>query len=517
MAVTTDFAAQDLIDEEIAAEIQRHKEHLQALKIRRNAHCAVNKLPSDVLTYILLFCKLHAEAISSEHDAFSRHAYSQWIVLLRVCHSWHDHIMQTPRFWSTINLYSPQAWNMFARSKAALLRVQGNSFPRTASPPWPLVQHAISQSPRLQHLSLYFSDCDALSQALTLIPPDSSAPRLVQLEITVEEDLGEFYGRFWENLPSLRSLSLDGFPLPLIQTHTIRCLTHLRIGPSSLGVAIPWLLRALEALPNIEDLDISDLNSPLVGSDFPSVSLPHLSVFRVASYDFSTLSILDYLVVPSSSRIELAYGLVETTDLQETDLHALKNAMMRFVSSASSVNAVKISFDNVFEITVYLPDDIYDPPDFGTPSIYCALPILPGDDTRTLLRLCKLIPLHKTSILTLFGFTATYVGKGYLSFIPSSSSLHTLILDSCSVQVLQQLVMPRNVVHPPNPELECIHFIDTAFHNKKGRYNMYITLGNILRERKRRMMSIQMVALEGCDIESWAVRGLEQLVEVQVL
>ncbi|KAJ8520045.1 hypothetical protein ONZ45_g3074 [Pleurotus djamor] len=122
MAIATDFAAQRLVDEEIAAEIKRHHEHIKVLKIRRNSFCAVNQLPNDVLTHVFHFVKLRAEA-SSADGVFSPRAYSRWTVLLRVCHAWRELIINTPSFWSTINLNSSNAWGMLALSKCALLRI----------------------------------------------------------------------------------------------------------------------------------------------------------------------------------------------------------------------------------------------------------------------------------------------------------------------------------------------------------------------------------------------------------
>ncbi|KAJ8480847.1 hypothetical protein ONZ45_g15510 [Pleurotus djamor] len=513
MAIATDFAAQNLVDEEIVAEIKQHTARIKALKIRRNSYCAVNRLPDDVLKTILLFVKSQAE-MSASSRMFTSRPYSQWVVLLSVCYAWHDLIMDDPRFWSTINLNTLHAPRMLDLSKSAPLEIQLRVHTNAGEGLWSLVTRAISQSHRLKRLEMHLPDSTALSTCFNLIAANS-APHLELLSIVVDTETGDVSWAVWSTLPSLRWLDLYQAPLPLI-THfeSMPHLTRLNItlsGNTDQRVTVPWLLRTLNFLPNIQTLSISSLYGPSVDPTAQQVSLPSLRTLGLCSGDATTLSILNNLTPPPSSSISIYYEVVEIDSLRVTDLTGLKLAMSRISSPATSIHAVDISFCGIFELTIHLREDGPDPARFLSPCIYCSFPSLPEEDTHIFLKLCEVIPLAEISSLSLSWMSPTHG----LSFIPSSPKVKTLVLHHCDIQVLRTLNKSNLATHPPNPELRYILFQDTCFYNRRGHKNgMYVVLRNILRERKQYMIPIKKVTFEGCEIRESQVKYLQELVEV---
>ncbi|KAJ8508064.1 hypothetical protein ONZ45_g9625 [Pleurotus djamor] len=198
MAIQTNFAAQSLIDEEIDAEIKRHEQTMKALNIRRNVYCAVNQLPNDVLTSI--FTAVQREARASEppyHVVFTK-----WIAISHVCQAWHDLVVNNPRFWSCIDLNSNQVSRMLALSNDSPLEVLCR-IPRSASERfWSLVAATMSQNGRLESLSMDVDDPDAFPRLLAMIPSNSSAPHMRQLDIRAL-GRGELPGNIWADMPSL--------------------------------------------------------------------------------------------------------------------------------------------------------------------------------------------------------------------------------------------------------------------------------------------------------------------------
>ncbi|KAJ8502474.1 hypothetical protein ONZ45_g11712 [Pleurotus djamor] len=519
MALKTDLAAQRRVDEEIAAEIERHKECVKALKIRRNSFCAVNQLPNDVLTHILLFVKLQAEA-SSDAGAFSSEAYSEWIGLLRVCHLWYDSMQGHPRFWTTISLDSPHVLRMWDLSKAAPLEIM-------FSVPWDagdsllsLVSRVISESHRLQDLEMNAQDYNALSKVLSLIPASSSVANLERLNIVVDADWGEASGTLWSKMPSLRSLRLFGAPLssipnPKSMQHLKELLINVRGLHPDQRVSIPWLLKTLRFLPNLHSLDIPNLFGPSVDPDCQPVSLPCLQSLNLVSDDASTLTIFNNLIIPPSANIEIVYMDNHTDAIGSADMSGLKSTVARIVSTVTSVEEIAITLSGLyFEITVTfnLPHEgSSHPPSSMKPYLRCTFPPIHSDNTDILLQVCALFPFGETSTLSLAGVAAC---EG-LSFIPSSPKIHTLVLRDCDIQVLRSLVKPKDAPRPPNPNLRSIHFYKTPFRNKRRQRNgMFSLLCDILRERAAYLMPIKVVKFEECNVGYVQVEDLQELAEV---
>ncbi|KAJ8520028.1 hypothetical protein ONZ45_g3060 [Pleurotus djamor] len=514
MAIATDFNAQNLIDEEIVAEVKRHKEHIKALNIRRNTYCAVNQLPDDVLRAIFLFVKLEAEA-SCPYTAFGPDTHAQWVVLLRVCHAWHDQIVGDPQFWTRINLNSPHASKMLVLSKAALLSISVMIPTDVGDSLCPLIDRLISQGPRLRELWMDLPDHTALSKVLTPISSNNSASLLERLTISVERDTGHFSGAAWFGLSSLRSLSLFGAPLPShAHFESMPHLTHLGIGGIHIDhcATIPWLLSTLKCLPNIQKIIIFGLRGPGADPNFQPVTLPRLQFLQLSSSDASTLSIFNKPIIPTSPSLQIFYERVRIDALRVADISGLKSAISKVISSAMSMKMVSVMLNkDLFELAVHIGHDDHESTHLPQPSFLCWLPCVAQEDMHVLLRLCALIPFAEAPTLSLEGLTAN---NGH-TFIRSSPKMVTLILRNCDIQMLRLLFKSKYSPQPPNPELRCIRFHKACFRNKRGHKNgMYVALRDILQERKLYEMSIRNLTFEECDMTDSQVKYLQELVEV---
>ncbi|KAJ8502724.1 hypothetical protein ONZ45_g11494 [Pleurotus djamor] len=511
MAILTNFAAQSLIDEEIDAEMKRHWDLLKRLRSQRNTHCAVNQLPTDVLERIFLFVKDEAESA----EPFSCEAYSEWTVLLYVCRTWHDIIIDTPRLWSTIELSSPHARQMLARSKAAPLRVSIEGPIDPSDSFWPLLCSVISQSSRLQELMIDFTNFDTFSRAFASVSRTESAPLLQKLAINIEHVTGTVSGHFWEDLPALQFLALSYAPLPP-GLRPMPNLTTLNIGgdpPLTDSLSSPSLLHILQSSPAMQIIDIEFLCGPSAPPDFLPISLPSLKLLHLGSYEASTISILSNLAVPPSTKIEIFYNDVESDALKTADLSGLKSSIAHVMSQPTPIDRVIISFGEEFRLTVYFLTDTYTPGFLGEPSICCLFPAVSDADAHIFLELCELVTLSKTSILHLDSLTANNDSHGGLSWISRAQNATTLIIEECHSQILRPLRTPREV--SSSPPLEYIHFLRTKFINADGRSEIYKDLVEIVRERKECGVPIKKVVIKECEIDRESLFALRELVPVK--
>ncbi|KAJ8515112.1 hypothetical protein ONZ45_g7436 [Pleurotus djamor] len=58
------------------------------------------------------------------------------------------------------------------------------------------------------------------------------------------------------------------------------------------------------------------------------------------------------------------------------DVSGLKTMISRILSMTPSTTAVNILFDKTFALAIYLADNVYNPPESGTPSIYSTARVL---------------------------------------------------------------------------------------------------------------------------------------------
>ncbi|KAJ8520052.1 hypothetical protein ONZ45_g3080 [Pleurotus djamor] len=277
----------------------------------------------------------------------------EWTTLLHVCDAWYHQIMNTPRFWSVVDLNLPFASRMMALSKAAPLQVSVRVPPDAGESLWSLVAKALSPRHRLQELTILLPDSKAFSRAFNSVPPNSTAPYLEHLTIDVANVEGKFSGYFWTDLPSLRSLSLANTPLPW-ETHSMPNLVILDIGTQQYDhrPTISWLLTALKYMPHIQTISVSRLRASNVDPRAPPITLPCLKNLHVGSDDASTLSILNRLFPPALVAAEFRYKDVDTKTLLATDLSALRCTVSRVMATSTSITSVSISFNDMFRIEV---------------------------------------------------------------------------------------------------------------------------------------------------------------------
>ncbi|KAJ8489973.1 hypothetical protein ONZ45_g13364 [Pleurotus djamor] len=482
--ITTDYAAQKLIDEEIQTEIARHETCIKALKMRRNAHCAINQLPDDILSHILLSVKLQSEQGFSPFWMGTR-----------------------PVWFKILDLGSPHAPQMLRRSKSAPLRILLRVPYQPSDDFWPLVATVVTQPTRLQVLDVRLPDLTTLSQVLSFIPSDHCTVPILQklsIQLPYASSTGQCAGHFWSELPSLRSLTLDGVPQTL--------LTNAQFGPNLGDISIwpspgslpsvAWLLGVFQTSQTIKHVNLSALCGPLVDSSFPIISLHALQKMSLRSTDPTTLCVFDKLDMPYLTQIRLSY--TSTGSEWPISLSGLWNTLARMLASPTSIDTVMISLNDEFKIVVHLPGAEYE-------TISCCLPSIPQPD---IFQLCEVIPLEKTSVLELHSFNGANLGSAFPETIRSATHITTILLSNCDVQILGQLLNSSNVAPTPVPKLKCLMFEDTKFCESNGQNNMYGTLMEVVLQREHDRTPIEKIIFTCCDISKDDVDNLEHHVEV---
>ncbi|KAJ8522296.1 hypothetical protein ONZ45_g1089 [Pleurotus djamor] len=509
MAIITDFAAQKLIDEEIQTEIARHEQCIKALKIRRNAHCAINQLPDDILSHIL-----HLVKLQSKYTAASLLGREPWFKILCICHAWRDLVLSNPRYWSTIDLGSPHASQMLQHSKSAPLRIVLRVPDEPNDKFWPLVATVVTQPTRLQVLDVYLTDLTELSRVLSFIPSEHhTVPILEKLTIDLRyASPGQCPRGFWSQLPSLRSLALNRVPLP----------TMAQFGPNLVDISVwssppgslpsvAWLLGVFQTAQAIQYVSLSDLCGPPVDSSFPIISLPALRKFSLRSDDLTTLSIFNKLDMPCLTQFRLSYTSAGFE--RSMPLSSLWNTLARMLALPASIDRVIISLNDEFKFVVYFPGDQYSHY-MSDPSISCRLPSIPQPEISDHIQLCDVIPFEKSSVLELRHFNGGDLGSTVPEIMHSAKHITTLLLSNCAVQVLGQLLKSSSDAPVPTPELRSLVFDDTDFCNSSGQDNMFNTLLEVVLERKHDRKPIEKVVFTWCDISEDAIDELKHHVEV---
>ncbi|KAJ8507267.1 hypothetical protein ONZ45_g10347 [Pleurotus djamor] len=498
MAIRTNFAAQSLIDEEIDAEIRRHEQTMKALNHRRNIYCAINQLPADVLTSIFTAVQREARTSQSPYHV----VFTKWIAISQVCQAWHDLVMNNPRFWSCIDLNSNQASRMLSLSKDSPLEVSCCTPSGASKRFWLLVAAIISQSGRLESLSMDFDDSDALPRVLSMIPSTSSAPQMQQLAIRASGQ-GGLHGNIWTDMPSLRELNITQGPLPST-THSMPQLTHLTISSriDDHQATASSLLNILKSSPHLQDVYIRGFNGPRVDPRSPRVSLPCLHILYFTTADYLTLSILNHLDAPRLTDLVFVYNGHDGTVITPTDISGLKALVSQVMGASAPIHKVEIYITNAF--TLYVPDQS------EGHHINCTLPL--GFPEVLLRELCNLPPLHKASCLYLESMDSNNVAPQSLSFIPSYTDIETIVLCQPNAHLLQTLLTRDTEQHPPHPKLICLCLEYAHFGITEG--HIFHLLMKILRERTRHMVPIKKVMIYNCYFLDTSLEELSRLVEV---
>ncbi|KAJ8509271.1 hypothetical protein ONZ45_g8547 [Pleurotus djamor] len=292
--VYTDTAAQEAVDEQIAARIIAQRAEICAMKSRRNAHCAVAHLPDEVLALVF------------EH--FQVFVGNTWHLLNQVCTHWRAVATNTPQLWSKVNLNRAD----FARIQ--LQRTRSVPIDLTCRLPQvedevnelcSLVREAITPSTRIRSLNLR-SDIP-LGRFLHLEPIHAQAPTLQSLMVayTGQEPAGPL--DTLDEMLRLRCLSISFIPMP-VDLPILPFMTRLDVScckHDCYPVTTSQLVRALERMPLIEFVHVHHVVHEDSDTSSPPLSLPSLREFKIRSSASTASRLFDRIDFPASTCLQI--------------------------------------------------------------------------------------------------------------------------------------------------------------------------------------------------------------------
>ncbi|KAJ8514968.1 hypothetical protein ONZ45_g7559 [Pleurotus djamor] len=485
MGKRTDLNAQRAIDQQIATEIRAHKERVRALKSCRNEYCAINRIPEETLTYILLLVKRLSE---DSHVGNHGSARRDWFNITRVCNSWRKLVMDCPRFWTYVDSSSRHAHRMLTLAKAAPLHVVLRTPPRPTKKFWSLATNVMSRTSQIENLDINLPQ----QQVMSLLALSSTQRALILQDLIIWADNpddvnGSEAGCLWWDMPSLLSLNVSHVPLPVEPLHAPR-LTQLRLF-SSFGIAMPWLLDTLRATPLMETISVEDLGPEPIGLEASSVSLTHLQKIYIHADCFSAVNIFKYLKYP----VTCTMAMFDKMDGSETTVAGLRETFSRFTSNylPSPLERIYIMFVGRFGLYVYRPGDHYPRYDLdgADPFISFNAPPSSKPPISAYIELCHALPLSHTRILALEGAMGNLILPAVLSLMIASTHTKTLELIHCDPRLLTHLFQTSSDDPPVLPELECLIFMGDMFHihlnSASEPLELLPVLLQLLRERKR--------------------------------
>ena len=97
----------------IEADIDHHSQLLIGLRRRRNSFVRLNRLPSELLAEIFLYCRGEDWDLPDNSETAKYKATVpplRWIFVTAVCSHWRQVALQTPRLWSHINHWPIQVF-----------------------------------------------------------------------------------------------------------------------------------------------------------------------------------------------------------------------------------------------------------------------------------------------------------------------------------------------------------------------------------------------------------------------
>ncbi|KAJ8517403.1 hypothetical protein ONZ45_g5428 [Pleurotus djamor] len=326
--------------------------------------------PAEVLSMIFIYAQGPLPS-SSTMDVDAANATSitrgrpPWLGILSVCRRWRRIFLETPQLWSRIHLgldfYLHRVNDFLERSKATPLDVvfsyeyteNENAGPcecvdadimdaserfRTLEIEGSHLRYIYEllgrrrsmKAPFLEELSLAFYG-DGYSSESDTDDDDDEEEETQGRHLPVYEDL------FWQEMPSLKRLSVHTIPLPS-SFPSLPTLLELHLWTQKLSVTT--LLDILERTPNVEILRLSKLlrDNALDGSHGSHLLKPHhaIQLPRLRELDLccDDLGILNALDFPYTTLSSFQFGLLRssTPTIQEFDLGLLCNIWLHIVN-----------------------------------------------------------------------------------------------------------------------------------------------------------------------------------------
>ncbi|KAJ3484967.1 hypothetical protein NLI96_g5285 [Meripilus lineatus] len=301
-------ARQTIHELTIAYEIALAKQFAWIAQFHRelNTLTPIGKLPPELLVKIFGLCTPQAEL----EQLPIQNSYG-WTAITRVCHRWRIVAMEASELWTMIaadKVSGVKGFSMLSRNR--LLTVQSSVTTDEAIAP---LRTLLRLHPHRVETLWLSANHTVHNIALERV----SAPYLKALSLTNKDSFGPI-PQFISNLsaPSLENLILSGWWV-CWKSAIFRCtITKLiifgetiRRWTTPMGQDV-WeeMLDALERMPKLEILDITNLLPSRLPESMRVVKLPHLQRIRLSDAISPCMQLLSSLLYPSNTFIVLKLG-----------------------------------------------------------------------------------------------------------------------------------------------------------------------------------------------------------------
>ncbi|KAJ8502876.1 hypothetical protein ONZ45_g11360 [Pleurotus djamor] len=550
MPLFTDYTTQYAIDKEIAA----HRAAIHDLSFRRNQLSAVNKLPIDVLATIFLAYKESFHPFEGKDDRFAAsnsNIDGGWTNVLRICTHWRSIILNTPDFWTSLEL-SPDVIvadpDLPSRSKALPLYVYFAMFkPKddqnvgtitfnpevwtlrnynkvTCSPKmWKTAEGLVSQNlARFQRLFLDFevSAQDEVEELLAVMTK-YSAPSLQSLKIRCQplmEDGEVTYPQIISHsplkiTPSLRVLELVEILVPLTFPQQLPSLTTLSVKGSDRldGISIDWIIAFLWHTSNIEVIKVNGIvpKRP-TGPSSTRVPLPLLRILNVTGVHVTTALLFDLIDFPLAGSTQITYSTSDFDDRRPDSITALKTLCANFTSAHSPSATFKLRMVPIYSQFILLPLHGNDPHSLASLTLH-----LRFLDTPTFFDIYSNAPLAQVVDLTITNNIPLHQIPQWQATLLACSGIQSLEFCECNISFIPHLRSTGN------PLLNTLYLTEVNWNRAYNYQNladvrMELTraLAKFFDERRGAGYEIRKLIIRRCNITPEYVDLLKMHVEV---
>ena len=305
-----------LAQSQIDREIDDFESAILVLKRRRNTLSLVSRLPFEILGRVFESTRV---VMSDER---TQQPQIGWIAVSHVCSHWREIAMNWPQLWSHIDFRCLKwAEEMLHRSKMAPLTVRLDLRLQMSEPARSFWVHL----PRIRKLRFTATlPCGTgpgwlrpLQRQLSGFAPclNSLSLSLHHLEKLLPDDV------FSADIPSLRHLELKHCPVSW-QWPQFKQLISLQLSfDENVGLqpSASQLISILSDMPNLEFLHLHDVIPQIFESDLSlapqrRVLLPHLLCLSIISDIRSCSGLLNHLMFPSLTSLELKCTVEEGSD-----------------------------------------------------------------------------------------------------------------------------------------------------------------------------------------------------------
>ncbi|KAJ8482777.1 hypothetical protein ONZ45_g14832 [Pleurotus djamor] len=506
MRASTDFDAQNLIDEQIA----EHERAIITLKTRRNTHAAISKLPDDIMFMIFLLAKPTEKL--PEILAWLRSTQ-------RVCSQWKELMLNSPRLWSDIVLnrrpsYLATATMMLERAKDAPLDVTVSRLSSTERPDgqfWEVIKRVLGQIHHIRTLDI--TSATFMHEITSLLPETALAPLLCDIRLSGYTYLDSQNAtpitmfKHLHHLHSLRQLLLAYVRVPddLPPIPTLRELTL--ISPAAqvdYGVTMSWLLKALESTPNLYHLYVREVlaNEPTRTIQTARVSLLSLKRLELVLTDLRQSVLFDHLNIPPSAMIDTSFKECRQGELLTRHIIPL-SALIARIFTDSDISSIQ------YTVSIHLPTHLTIKRTTGQRILALALPEPDSEQ-------------HASEYTHIFASLSPFLTRTNISVSPYTSifpsipdllrALHKLETMSLSSEHERCLPLLRALAHGPNgttplcPNLKYLEFPFTSFPYPYADEETMAALEEVILERRENGMPIRKIFLLKDGVRDWEAR-----------